>query len=161
MIRRGVPGDEEDLADVHITSWQVAYADIFPKGFLEDLDRVRRRDWWRDFLARDEWVAVATTDRVVGFCTANLSRDDDTWGEIPSIYVHPDRWGEGHGRLLIRAGEDRLRWLGVRRAMLWVLEANHRARSFYEREGWTLGGPIRLEDIGGYQVGEVRYEIDL
>ena len=48
MIRRGVPGDEEDLADVHITSWQVAYADIFPKGFLEDLDRVRRRDWWRD-----------------------------------------------------------------------------------------------------------------
>ena len=75
--------------------------------------------------------------------------------------MHPDHWGEGHGRLLIRAGEDRLRRLGVRRAMLWVLEANHRARSFYEREGWTLGDPFRLEDIGGNQVGEVRYEIDL
>lgn len=161
MIRRGAPGDEADLADLHIASWQVAYADIFPREFLGSLDRGRRRVWWRVFLERGDWVAVAVADKVVGFCTASLSQEDETWGEIPSIYVHPDHWGAGHGRSLIRAGQDRLRQLGVSRAMLWVLEANKNARSFYEREGWVLGGPVRLEDIGGHQVGEVRYEIDL
>lgn len=161
MIRLGALGDEVDLADVHITSWQVAYADMFPPEFLGSLDRGRRRAWWRDFLERGDWVAVAVAERVIGFCTASLSREDETWGEIPSIYVHPDHWGEGHGRSLIRAGQERLRQLGVTRAMLWVLEANKSARSFYEREGWVVGGPVRLEDIGGHQVGEVRYEIDL
>lgn len=157
MIRRGVLGDEEHLAVVHVRSWQIAYKDIFPSEFLENLDLDRRRDWWRAFLARGEWVAVAVADEVVGFCTASLSSEDESWGEVHTIYVDPDHWGEGHGRRLLRAGEGHLRDLGAKRALLWVLEDNQRARSFYEREGWTVGGPFRIEDIAGNQVSEVRY----
>jgi hypothetical protein len=47
---------------------------------------------------------------------------------------------------------------GYWRGLLWVLQGNNRARAFYERQGWALGKPIRIEAIGGTDVTEVRYE---
>lgn len=161
MIRQAVLGDEDDLADVHVTTWQVAYAGIFPGDFLESMDKERRANWWRAYLDRGDWAAVSVVERVIGFCVAGASRDEDSWGEIFSIYVHPDYWDGGHGAALLRTGENRLHELGFSRGMLWVLEDNLRARSFYEREGWTLATPFRIEEIGGVQVTEVRYETAL
>lgn len=160
-IRTGRPGDEHELADLHIVSWQVGYAEIFPSDFLASLDRSRRVSWWRDFMEAGRVVHVAVVDdQVVGFCHADES-DDGGWGEVHAIYVHPEHWGQGHGHRLMLAGEDWLRQLGFERALLWVLEDNERGRSFYERQGWKRGRPYRLEDIGGTQVGEVRYESEL
>lgn len=161
MIRAGIPGDEFDLADVHVAAWQRAYSGIFSDEYLGSLDRVRRQEWWGRFLERGELVHVAVIDRIVGFCIAHASRDDDSWGEISAIYVHPDHWGVGHGWRLLRAGEETLRDDGFSRGMLWVLEDNDRARAFYERAGWTRGRPFRLEEIGGTQVTELRYETAL
>lgn len=162
MIRVGRPGDESDLAEVHVMSWQVAYEHIFPRDFLDSLDRKRREAWWQRFLEDGRIVHVAEVDRVVGFCHAAESRsDDEGWGEVYAIYVHPAHWGDGHGHRLLRAGEERLRDQGCQRAMLWVLEQNDQGRAFYERQGWSKGRPYRLEEIGGIQVGELRYEIEL
>lgn len=161
MIRLGKLGDEAELADVHVRSWQTAYSGILPEEFLKSLDRSRRENWWRDFIEGGGTVHVAVSgDGVVGFCHADGS-DDNGWGEVYAIYVDPDHWGEGHGHGLLKAGQNRLRELGFRRALLWVLEDNVRGRLFYERQGWDLGRRFRLEDLGGTQVGEVRYETDL
>ena len=160
MTRWAVVADAPDLAEVHITSWRHAYRGILPDQFLDAMDRDRRARWWERILAEGAKVHVVGDDRVVGFCHAGAS-DDDGWGEVFSLYVHPDHWGEGQGRELLEAGESTLRRLGYERSLLWVLRANRRARGFYERHGWSLGKPIRVEDIGGVQVTEVRYEVDL
>lgn len=160
IVRWARPEDAEALADVHVSSWQEAYAGIFPQAFLEGLDRASRVRWWRRFIDGGAMVHVSESDGVVGFCHVDDS-DDDGWGEVFSIYVHPDRWGEGHGRELLAAGEATLASKGHRRALLWVLEANERGRSFYERQGWKVGKPMRVEEIGGVQVTELRYEKDL
>ncbi|HEX6221443.1 MAG TPA: GNAT family N-acetyltransferase [Acidimicrobiia bacterium] len=157
--RWAVPDDAEALADVHITAWQKAYERIFPPEFLAGLDRDRRAKWWRDQLEGGARVPVAGTP-AVGFCFAG-DADDEGWGEIYAIYVHPDRWGDGLGYRLLQAGMSQLHDLGHERALLWVLRDNHRARRFYERQGWRVGKPIRVEEIGGAQVMEVRYETDL
>lgn len=159
-IRWAEVDDAAELADVHVSTWQKAYADIFPARYLEGLDRSARTEWWRRFLARGARVHVAVTDRVVGFCHPDTSHDQD-WGEIYAIYVHPDHWGEGHGHELLVAGESTLTSLGHGRALLWVLEANDRARRFYESHGWEPGKPMRIEEIGGVQVTELRYQKDL
>jgi hypothetical protein len=42
---------------------------------------------------------------------------------------------------------------------LWVAEANPRARRFYEREGWTADGGVKIEEFGGRPLREVRYTV--
>lgn len=150
--------DADRLARIHIETWQVAYRGILADEYLDSLQVGPRIRWWERFITNGTTVHVAESDQnVVGFCSVGASGDRG-WGEVFAIYVHPSRWDEGHGRRLIEAGEDALREEGFARALLWVLEGNHRARSFYERQGWSLGRPFRVEEIGGVQVGEVRYE---
>ena len=50
---------------------------------------------------------------------------------------------------------------GSRRAVLWVLADNPRARCFYERSGWFLDGEEREETLLDTPVSEVRYRIGL
>jgi len=156
-VRLATAADAEDLADVHVTTWQRAYRDVFPPEFLAGLDRHRRIQWWRRMIDDGGEVHVVGDQRVVGFCSAGRS-EDAGWGEIFSIYVHPDHWRSGYGGELLVAGEEKLRAAGFDRALLWVLEGNDGARRFYERHGWVVGRPFRVEEIGGVQVTEVRYE---
>jgi GNAT superfamily N-acetyltransferase len=94
---------------------------------------------------------------IYGFCAVGPSTDED-WGEVYAIYVDPHRWGEGVGRDLLAAGEQALIDDGHWQALLWVLDGNTQARAFYLRQGWAQGKPIRIENIGGTDVNEVRYE---
>lgn len=43
---------------------------------------------------------------------------------------------------LLAAGEERLAAAGVAEAWLAVVAGNARARRFYERQGWSDGGPL-------------------
>lgn len=157
MVRWANVADAASLADVQVSSWQRAYQHIFPESFLNGLDRRARTRWWRSHIGGGARVAVNEGESVVGFCTFGASNEED-WGEIFAIYVHPDHWGRGHGYDLLLAGEGALAEQDHRRALLWVLEANERGRRFYERQGWAVGKPVRIEEIGGVQVTELRYE---
>lgn len=161
LIRRAIASDADDLARVHVGSWRVAYRGILPDDYLDSLQVEPRVRWWRRFLEDGATVMVAEQDReVVGFCSVGIS-DRRGWGEVFAIYVDPMKWNQGHGRRLIEAGEGSLRDQGFSKALLWVVESNVRARDFYERCGWILGKPFRVEEIGGIQVSEVRYQTEL
>lgn len=158
MIRAPTQDDARALAEVHVITWQHAYRDVFPKEFLESLDVDRRTEWFRSHIARGAGLLLTeSAGEVIGFCFFGRSSDSG-WGEVFAIYVHPAHWGTGFGRDLLEAAEEEIRLLGFDRILLWVLESNERARAFYRRQGWVLGRPIRLEEIGGRQVTELRYE---
>lgn len=159
MTRWALPADAGALADVHVEAWRKAYEGILPEEYLAGLDREARVRFWGRKLQEGERVNVCGNP-VIGFCLAGDS-DEEGWGEVFAIYVHPDHWGEGVGARLLQAGERQLREADHERALLWVLRDNQRARHFYERQGWKTGKPIRLEEIGGIQFTEVRYEIEL
>jgi GNAT superfamily N-acetyltransferase len=77
-------------------------------------------------------------------------------GEVYALYVTPDWWSTGTGRSLMSRAVAALTDAGYARAVLWVLEANARARRFYERAGWAPDGASNvLDGLGG--VVEVRY----
>ncbi len=162
MVRLAALGDARAIARVHVIAWQHAYQGILDRDFLGGLDLETRTAWWQSLLERDDGSAfVAEVDEaVVGFSLIG-GADDQGWGEVAAIYVDPAHWGAGLGWALLASAEQRLADLGHHRASLWVLEANTRARHFYERQGWSLGRPIRLETIGGTEVTEVRYEKSL
>jgi len=162
MIRDARPRDVDDLARVHVTSWQTAYVGLIDQVFLDALDVETRAERWRALLdqGRGRILVVEADRRVVGFCSLGSAGHGD-WGEVYAIYLAPERWGEGLGRDLLAAAESALLSSGHHEALLWVLAGNNRARTFYERQGWRMGKPIRLENIGGVDVTEVRYEKSL
>jgi GNAT superfamily N-acetyltransferase len=162
MIRSARPDDAADLARVHVSSWRAAYRGLIEQAFLDGLDVESRTAWWHTALGREaNLVSVGEVGgSVEGFCLAGSSSDDD-WGEVYALYVTPSHWGTGLGRGLLRAGEHALSATGHHRALLWVLASNTRARAFYERQDWVLGKPIRIENIAGSDLTEVRYEKSL
>jgi RimJ/RimL family protein N-acetyltransferase len=160
MIRPATLEEAEAVALVHLESWRVAYAHVFPRAELEDFSagRVERR---MELHRLSPPLVAAVDGEIVGFVSVGSANDADADGELYAIYVLPTYWGTGVGHELIQAGEDRLRELGHRHAVLWVLEDNPRARRFYEVAGWTLDGAMRPIEVFRISVPEVRYEKDL
>jgi ribosomal protein S18 acetylase RimI-like enzyme len=171
VVRPQVDDDIEQIAALHVRTWQAAYADLMPADLLAALDpaqfAARRREYAghpdvRTLVAEDEGV-------VCGFAAfgpyQRAQRPDDldrSIGELYALYVEPRSWGGGLGRALLAAAARALAARGLADLRLWVLEDNAPARRFYERSGLAADGErstIRLTRPGGAVVDlpEVRY----
>jgi GNAT superfamily N-acetyltransferase len=76
--------------------------------------------------------------------------------ELRDLYVVPRAWGTGVARALMEAVLSEIRAADAAEAMLWVVQANGRARRFYEREGWLPSGETRDSALGP---SEVQYRL--
>ena len=52
---------------------------------------------------------------------------------------------------------EELKRCGFIKVLLWVLEDNHRARKFYEKNGFICSDVFLDDNIGGKDVREVLY----
>ncbi|MFD2417767.1 GNAT family N-acetyltransferase [Amycolatopsis pigmentata] len=164
-VRTARVTDAEAIGRIHVVAWQATYAGVLPAEFLRNLSVADRQRAWRERLAQDDprrHVLVVTADSdVVGFACAGVCRDDDApprTGELWSIYLIPAHWGHGHGRRLHDETLAALERDSYRRATLWVLDSNARARRFYENRGWSPDGATKAEPIGGSApLTEIRY----
>ena len=166
-LRDGEVGDAEEIEAVHWAALEAAYLgriDGWPEVPRNIEARVNR---WRTWLSASETdVIVGEVDGdIVGFCTFLPGPDPDldplTEGEIPTLYVHPDRWHQGYGRGLCREALRRARKRGFMSVVLWVVDANRRAQDFYLSFGFTLDGETRLEAHSVEPVTASRYRISL
>lgn len=166
-IRPAIVTDSAAIASVHVASWQGAYHGILPDDFLSGLSVERRAQAWNNILRQpeiDTFVALDYSGTIVGFASLERSRDDDApkdAGEISTIYVTPDKWGQGYGRSLMGEVLDKARSRGFGCVTLWVLEENARARRFYETMGFAPDGAVKTETgPGDVVLHEVRYRLD-
>ena len=160
-VRRATPNDARAIAEVHVRTWQHAYAHVFPREFLDELSVDRRAEFWSESAAAapEDLLVAEADERIVGFAAVGRAEDEsDDVGQLYAIYVEPGYWGTGAGAALMDAAVTRLEAAGFAAAILWVLEDNPRARRFYERHGWTVDGS-RRERIGDVEVDEVRYRL--
>lgn len=159
--------DVAEIAEIHVRSWQAAYAGLIPQSYLDSLAPAQRVPGWAQTIRAEDAVRggtlVATDDRgrPVGFAHVRESRDDDApaerVGEVWAIYLKPSAWGTGVGRALMTAAVGRLTQLGYEQVTLWVLDSNARARRFYEAAGFRADGAVKDDDSRGFPLREVRY----
>jgi len=161
LLRLAEPGDEYAVAQVHVRSWQVAYRGLLPEAYLDALEPADRagRYTFADGGSGPSTAVAVNEDVICGFATIGPSRDPDMGdaGELYGIYVHPDGWDCGVGRMLIQDARRRLADQGFSEAVLWVLVGNERAERFYRIDGWRPDGRRRLQDVHGITVDEIRY----
>ncbi|MGI6578277.1 MAG: GNAT family N-acetyltransferase [Eubacteriales bacterium] len=147
----------EEISRIYALSWKHAYRDIVPQHYLDALSE----DRWVPILKRSNFRALVMLDddKYIGTSSFGSGRDSDLpgWGEIVSIYLHPDYIGKGYGSKLMQAALDELKDSGYDGAFLWVLRDNVKARDFYERQGFVESGDEKPIAIGGKQLIEVRY----
>ena len=137
-IRLARADEAEVLFEIQKAASLAGLGHIFPPDrFPYPNDAVR--ELWREVVARlNHQAYVAVTDgKAVG-----VAAIEGDW--LNGFYVRPEQWGSDVAPALHDAVVDAIRTAGCARAHLWVLEANARARRFYERLGWSENGTTRV-----------------
>lgn len=135
-------------------SWRAAYRGLVPDERLNRLDPVRGADRFRESIAREsEFIYVAEDAAgIVGFFAFGPCRDLEPHctaaGEVYALYLVPQYWRQGIGSMMSRAADRLLASGGYSRVVLWVFEANARARLFYETMGFVADGARAIRDVG-------------
>jgi len=185
VIRSASTADAAQIAVVMRDSWFAAYDGIIapaiidrataPDGGARVRQSFRMRPWQRMIAAVARQPGRAQADPaapdIIGYASFGPERDvlDVPWpypltsagsggkvAELYALYVHPAWWSTGTGRALMDQVLAKVRAAGYGCITLWVLEANARARRFYQRAGFIPDGARHvLDDLGG--VTEIRY----
>jgi len=157
-VRFATAADALAIERIRVSGWRRAYRHVFPPADLDAMPVDESR--WIERLVEPPggWAVLVATrdDEVVGFAALGPSRDAERAGELYAIYVDPEAWSTGAGRALLRRAEELLA-AAYDEATLWVLDANPRARRFYEAFGWAADGGTQTFERFGVRAPELRY----
>jgi ribosomal protein S18 acetylase RimI-like enzyme len=145
-IRKAGPQDAEAIATVHQEAWMGAYSGIIPHKALLRMVGRRGVGWWQSAIRRAANVLVVELGgTVVGYATLgrNRARELPQRGEIYELYLKPEYQGVGLGSRLFAAARERLARHGLEGTVVWALEDNSGALSFYA----GLGGRDIAEGV--------------
>lgn len=165
-VRAARVGDGEEIAQVHVASWRVAYRNILSREILAKLDVAKRAAAWRTRLAEARMPVLVLEDEagICGFCAIDACQDDDlkdtATGEILAIYLDPRVSRRGGGRLLCARACEELRARGFAGIVLWAMEGNRSAHGFYAAMRFTPDGARRRHPGLGVELMRFRREPD-
>ena len=137
-IRKAEPDDADDIAEVHDSAWRNAYAGIIPHRALNKMIGRRGPKWWAHAIRRSATVLVAEIGgEVAGYATLgrNRARELKQQGEIYELYLRPEYQGIGLGSRLFLEARKMLASSGLKGVVVWALEENQNAVSFYDSAG--------------------------
>lgn len=141
-IRKATLEDAEDIAKIHVSSWQTTYKGIMDADFLKQLSVRKRTELWvKNIQHEGDIVLLASINgKLIGFACGSHVKEgeyEEYDGDVTSIYFHQDVQGQGFGKLLmIRLFEEFIE-RGYQTAIVKVLEKN-KACLFYEALGAKL-----------------------
>jgi GNAT superfamily N-acetyltransferase len=163
LIRPATIDDVVPMGTLWLRAALAGYEGIFPPEAPKPT-AAALTERWRQAIARGPSTTAALVachgprDAVVGTVAAEIDRGGPYMAQMGRLYVDPDHWGCGIGRRLHDSVLEDLRAGGQGVVALWVLEANARARSMYERWGWRSTADRQTVYPG---VDEIRYLRDL
>lgn len=151
-IRLATLADADDIAAVHMRSWEYAYGSFLPPEIIGRQNE-KRPQMWRMILQdnKDTQYAIEVDGKVVGLIGISEARDEDLpegCYELQGLYLLPEFIGKGCGRTAMEWVKQEVRERGYRMMSLWVFEKNERARRFYEKGGFMLDESVSQTTLG-------------
>lgn len=159
-VRAASADDAQTVVKIINAGWQAAYVGMVPQAYLDGLSENSRGHIRDDIASGKLSVFLLLEDGIAaGIVGYGESRDKSRtdWGEIDCLYVHPDFWHRGYGKMLLCAAVDALAQRGFHDCFLWVLEKNRNAREFYSAMGFWATDDVMHSEIMGKRLKEIRY----
>jgi len=165
-VRDGTIDDANQIAEIHVRTWQHAYKDILPQNFLNSLSIERRAAQWKESIKNHESTSqnglfvISDDNTIYGFAACGAARDKEFsgYGELFAIYVASDFQKHGYGYKLFEKVKTFLKDRGFNRTYAWSLEKNCSAHNAYEKWGANIvDGQIKPFDLEGRQFHEVAH----
>jgi len=162
IIRTSTLSDANEVAEIHVKSWQQSYRSIIDEHYLQNIscgDRLELRNKILQSNDPNQIHLVAVYDgKIIGFCDAGSAFDSTAnyRGEIYAIYLLEEFKKLSVGQRLLQAAHEFLAQKKLLPYVAWVLKANHSACAFYQKNGGIVSGE-KIEEIGGKSYTEVAY----
>lgn len=157
-VRRAKAADAAVLAQIFADSWRFAYTGIIPRAHLELLIGRRGERWWKKAIKTEpHLLVIESAGTVAGYASCGASRDNAVYrGEIFELYLSPLHQGLGLGEYLFEACRSELDKRALDGLVIWALEDNDLAASFYWRRG---GRPVARSHVsfGSTKLGKIAY----
>lgn len=128
------------VGQVHSKAWKQAYADVFPKGFLDEDAPEKRKQEFIDSCGCENVFYYIMYEANIAVGIVKVVDEPVTY-EIASFYILEQYRNKGYGKQVISYLEKEL---DKKRIRLWVLEGNTKARRFYENNGFVNTGNTRM-----------------
>lgn len=162
QIRVAVLSDAQQLAELHIASWRLAYREALSAEYLLHQVEVERHAHWQEILSKpaaNQHVLIALDGQhVLGFICF-YGKESVEWGSyIHNLHVAEIAHGKGiAAQLMLTAAQNCERVYGDGAMYLWVLQSNLRAQRFYQKCGGVQAGSDIWQAPGGTEAATDRY----
>lgn len=159
-IRRARVEDAQSIGLVQVESWRRTYAGIIPDAYLASLDEVERASMWKREIESGRFFIFVVEDQwgIFGFVSGGEIREPIQGYdcELYAIYLMPALQRRGVGQELALTLREALLMESFSSMIVWVLERNLPAISFYKRLGGIQIGQ-RMIEIGGAELPELAF----
>ena len=131
-LRKAVKEDFDRINELFIEMLRTIYGKEDMQGYKDgDLDYY--------FSGGEDWICVAEIDgKVEAFLSIEVHREEQNYLYYDDFNVSQTFRGQGIGSALMEKAEEFCRTLGFSAIVLHVEETNTRARTLYEKKGFTL-----------------------
>lgn len=145
------------VAELHLQSWQQAYAPIFGAEQVAKLSLPQFEQLWQERLstADKHYLGLWQEKELLGFSGWGPEQPPGV-AEIYHFYLHPRTWGKGVVAPFMQGVLQELQARGYRQVRLWTLAENHRAKKFYANWGFIPTGQRQERTRWGFLLEEVQ-----
>ncbi len=133
-IRPFTKNDIPQIAQIHRSSWILAYKPLIPDKIIGNLSEIHFQNIWKKNLNNESHrhLVAEHENQIIGFISFSQIEVSTKISEISSLYIDPHSTGRGVGKTLIKSAFDELAALGFRKVRLWVVRENQGAIEFYK-----------------------------
>lgn len=162
VFRQAKIQDAQNIAQLHTTSWQQNYRNVFSDQFLDTEVAADRLRVWEERCkepAENQYIMLAEEKgKLLGFCCAYLNEDFSYGTYLDNLHVSSKAKGKGIGSKLIQNLVAKILDSKCPNGFyLWVLKQNTEAIRFYDQ---LKGAPVEhviANDIGDVEFVKIRY----
>lgn len=162
ILRPAEMQDVPALAYIQTQAWKAAFGDILASETLAQATNTAEAETMYRYVLEHHLAHVFIqyvdgAPQGIAAWSANRDHLGSDTAELICIHSLPQFWGHGYASHVMEHLVNQVRAAGYTRLVLWVFEANLRARAFYEKHGFEQSA--RSKDTLGAK--EVLYTMDL